>query len=140
MVSVYEVRHTVAEKFDDVPLALVGQRQPRVFIAGDACHTHSAKAGQGMNVSIQDGWNLAWKLGQVLEGRSDPSLLSTYSGERQLIAQNLIDYDKEWSTMMSKRPEEFESPQEIGDFYVNTAEFPGGFSTQYPPSANHRPG
>ena len=133
--SVYEVRHTVAEKFDDVPADQVGQREPRVFIAGDACHTHSAKAGQGMNVSMQDGWNLAWKLGQVLEGRSDASLLSTYSGERQLIAQNLIDYDKEWSAMMSKRPEEFESPQEIGDFYVNTAEFPGGFSTQYPPSA-----
>ena len=37
--------------------------------------------------------------------------------------------------MMSKRPEELESPQEIGDFYVETAEFPAGFSTQYPPSA-----
>jgi phenol 2-monooxygenase len=132
--SVYEVRHTVAQKFDDVPTDQVGQRQPRVFIAGDACHTHSAKAGQGMNVSIQDGWNLAWKIGQVLEGRSDPSLLSTYSGERQMIAQRLIEFDTEWSTMMSKRPEEFESPQEIGDFYVNTAGFVGGFSTHYPTS------
>lgn len=47
-----------------------------MFIAGDACHTHSAKAGQGINVSMQDGWNLAWKLGQVLEGRSDASLLA----------------------------------------------------------------
>ena len=35
---------------------------PRVFIAGDACHTHSAKAGQGMNVSMDDAWNLGWKL------------------------------------------------------------------------------
>ena len=133
--SVYEVRHTVAQKFDDVPLDQVGQRQPRVFIAGDACHTHSAKAGQGMNVSIQDGWNLAWKLGQVLEGRSDPSLLSTYSAERQLIAQNLIDFDKQYSAMLSKRPEELESPQQIGDFYIETAEFPAGFKTQYPTSA-----
>ena len=132
--SVYEVRHTVADKFDDAPTDQAGQRHPRIFIAGDACHTHSAKAGQGMNVSIQDGWNLAWKMGQVLEGRSDPSLLSTYSEERQVIAQNLIDFDKEYSAMLSKRPEELESPQEIGDFYKRTVEFPAGFMTQYPPS------
>ena len=41
-------------------------RLPRVFIAGDACHTHSAKAGQGMNVSMQDAFNLGWKLAAVL--------------------------------------------------------------------------
>lgn len=132
--SVYEVRHIVARKFDDVPVDRVGQRMPRVFIAGDACHTHSAKAGQGMNVAMQDGWNLAWKLGQVLEGRSDPSLLSTYSAERQQIAQNLIAFDKEWSAMMSKRPEEFDRPEEIGEFYAGNAEFPNGFATCYPPS------
>ncbi len=78
-----------------------------MFIAGDACHTHSAKAGQGMNVSMQDGWNIGWKLGHVLEGRSPESLLATYSAERQVVAQNLIDFDKEWSTMMAKKPEEF---------------------------------
>ena len=66
--SVYEVGHRLTDRFDDVPLDEVGTRSPRVFIAGDACHTHSAKAGQGMNVSMQDGWNLGWKLGQVLEG------------------------------------------------------------------------
>lgn len=129
--SVYEARHRVAQKFDDVPKGRAGNQNPRVFIAGDACHTHSAKAGQGMNVSMQDGWNLAWKLGQVLEGRSDPSLLSTYSAERQIIAQNLIDYDKEWSAMMSKRPEELSGPDEIARFYADTAEFMGGFLTEY---------
>ncbi|EZP35305.1 MULTISPECIES: FAD-dependent monooxygenase [Micrococcus] len=132
--SVYEVRHTVAQKFDDVPFAKVGLQAPRVFIAGDACHTHSAKAGQGMNVSMQDGWNIAWKLGQVLEGRSDESLLATYSAERQQIAQELIAFDKAWSGMMSKRPEEFEDPQEIGKFYRDNAEFPNGFATEYPAS------
>lgn len=48
-----------------------------VFIAGDACHTHSPKAGQGMNVSMMDSWNLGWKLAAVLRGRSRPELLST---------------------------------------------------------------
>ena len=133
--SIYEVRHSVAQSFDDVAAKNDPSLNPRVFIAGDACHTHSAKAGQGMNVSIQDGWNLSWKLGQVLTGRSDESLLKTYNEERQDVAQKLIDYDKEWSAMMSRSPEEMEGPHEIVDFFVNTANFPGGFDTRYEQSS-----
>jgi phenol 2-monooxygenase (NADPH) len=132
--SVYEVGHRLTDRFDDVLPDQRGSRTPRVFITGDACHTHSAKAGQGMNVSMQDGFNLAWKLGHVLEGRSPESLLSTYSEERQVVAKNLIDFDKEWSTMMAKKPEEFANPSDLEDFYVSTAEFPAGFMTQYTPS------
>jgi len=132
--SVYEVGHRLTDRFDDVLPDQRGTRTPRVFITGDACHTHSAKAGQGMNVSMQDGFNLAWKLGHVLEGRSPESLLSTYSEERQVVAKNLIDFDKEWSTMMAKKPEEFANPSDLEDFYVSTAEFPAGFMTQYTPS------
>ena len=132
--SVYEVGHRLAERFDDVPVDQLDSRMPRVFIAGDACHTHSAKAGQGMNVSLQDGFNLGWKLGHVLEGRSPESLLSTYSAERQVIAKNLIDFDKEWSTLMAMKPEDMEEPSELERFYVSTAEFPAGFMTQYTPS------
>lgn len=130
--SVYEVAHRLTDRFDDAETSPDGK--PRVFLLGDACHTHSAKAGQGMNVSMQDGWNLAWKLGYVLEGRSDETLLRTYSDERQVVAKNLIDFDREWSTMMAKRPEEFSSPSELEDFYVATAEFPAGFMTEYAPS------
>ncbi|GAA3287658.1 FAD-binding monooxygenase [Arthrobacter citreus] len=132
--SVYEVGHRLTDRFDDVVPEAVGTRTPRVFITGDACHTHSAKAGQGMNVSMQDGFNLGWKLGHVLDGRSPESLLSTYSAERQVVAKNLIDFDKEWSTLMAKKPEEFENPSDLEDFYVSTAEFPAGFMTQYAPS------
>ncbi|MFH5879074.1 FAD-binding monooxygenase [Arthrobacter sp. NA-172] len=132
--SVYEVGHRLTDRFDDVLPEERGTRTPRVFITGDACHTHSAKAGQGMNVSMQDGFNLGWKLGHVLEGRSPEALLSTYSAERQVIAKNLIDFDKEWSTLMAKKPEEFEDPTELENFYVSTAEFPAGFMTQYAPS------
>jgi len=133
--SVYEVGHRLTDRFDDVPLDELGTRTPRVFIMGDACHTHSAKAGQGMNVSMQDGFNLAWKLGHVLEGRSPESLLTTYSAERQVVARELIDFDREWSSLMAKRPEEFADPSELADFYVRTAEFPAGFMTEYSPSA-----
>ena len=132
--SVYEVGHRLTDRFDDVLPEQRGTRTPRVFITGDACHTHSAKAGQGMNVSMQDGFNIGWKLGHVLEGRSPESLLDTYSAERQVVAKDLIAFDKEWSTLMAKKPEEFENPSELEDFYVRTAEFPAGFMTQYAPS------
>ncbi|MGB9033478.1 MAG: FAD-dependent monooxygenase, partial [Paeniglutamicibacter sp.] len=132
--SVYEVGHRLTDRFDDVLPEQLGTRNPRVFITGDACHTHSAKAGQGMNVSMQDGFNIGWKLAHVLEGRSPESLLSTYSAERQVVAKNLIDFDKEWSTMMAKKPEDFENPSDLEDFYVRTAEFPAGFMTEYAPS------
>lgn len=132
--SVYEVAHRLTDRFDDVLPGELGTRTPRVFIAGDACHTHSAKAGQGMNVSMQDGFNLGWKLGYVLAGRSPETLLGTYSAERQVIAKNLIDFDKQWSTLMATKPEDLEDPSELESFYTRTAEFPAGFLTQYPPS------
>ncbi|MEE2524117.1 FAD-binding monooxygenase [Pseudarthrobacter sp. J75] len=132
--SVYEVGHRLTDRFDDVLPEDRGTRTPRVFITGDACHTHSAKAGQGMNVSMQDGFNIGWKLGHVLEGRSPESLLTTYSEERQVVAKNLIDFDKQWSSMMAKKPEEFDDPTELENFYTSTAEFPAGFMTQYTPS------
>ena len=133
--SVYEVGHRLTDRFDDVTPDQLGIRTPRVFIAGDACHTHSAKAGQGMNVSMQDGFNLGWKLGYVLDGRSPESLLSTYSAERQVIARNLIEFDKEWSSLMAARPDELADPTELEDFYTRTAEFPAGFMTEYTESS-----
>jgi phenol 2-monooxygenase len=132
--SVYEVGHRLTDRFDDVPLDALGSRIPRVFITGDACHTHSAKAGQGMNVSMQDGFNIGWKLAHVLDGRSPESLLATYSAERQVVAKDLIAFDKEWSTLMATKPEELDDPTSLEDFYVATAEFPAGFMTQYAPS------
>ncbi|WP_350348385.1 FAD-dependent monooxygenase [Agromyces sp. G08B096] len=135
--SVYEVGHRVTDHFDDrADEAAAGgaDASPRVFLAGDACHTHSAKAGQGMNVSMQDGFNLAWKLGAVVTGRASADLLSTYSAERQPVAQQLIDFDREWSSLMARKPEEISDPQELANYYLGTAEFPSGFMTQYGPS------
>ena len=99
--SVYEIGQRLTDKFDDVPAG--SNRLPRVFIAGDACHTHSPKAGQGMNVSMGDGFNLGWKLAAVLHGRADPVILHSYSAERQGVAQDLIDFDRRWAAIMSAR-------------------------------------
>ena len=128
--SVYEVGHRLTERFDDASHD-GSKRPPHVFIAGDACHTHSAKAGQGMNVSMQDGFNVAWKLGHVLDGRAPSSLLSTYSDERQVVARNLIEFDRRWSSLMAAKPEELAEPGELEEFYIKTFEFPAGFMTQY---------
>lgn len=131
--SVYEVGHRVTDHFDDRGEG--ADASPRVFLTGDACHTHSAKAGQGMNVSMQDGFNLGWKLGSVVAGLAPAELLATYSAERQPVAQQLIDFDREWSSLMARKPEEISDPQELANYYLGTAEFPSGFMTEYGPSA-----
>ncbi|MFK4729577.1 FAD-binding monooxygenase [Agromyces mediolanus] len=131
--SVYEVGHRVTDHFDDREEGT--DASPRVFLTGDACHTHSAKAGQGMNVSMQDGFNLGWKLGSVVAGLAPAELLATYSAERQPVAQQLIDFDREWSSLMARKPEEISDPQELANYYLGTAEFPSGFMTEYGPSA-----
>ena len=110
--SVYEIGQRLCDKFDDVPAAEMATRLPRVFIAGDACHTHSAKAGQGMNVSMNDTWNLGWKLGAVLRGTAKPELLHTYSEERQKIAKQLIDFDREFAKMFSAHRRSPATPRE----------------------------
>ncbi len=137
--SVYEVGQRVTDKFDDVPEDQVAARLPRVFIAGDACHTHSAKAGQGMNVSMQDTFNLGWKLAAVLEGRAAPALLHTYSAERQPVAKELIDFDKEWSAIMGSPPKDPDHPErggvdpaELQDYYIRSGRYTSGLATHYP--------
>ncbi len=129
--SIYEVGHRLVDGFDECDHA-DEDAQPHVFLTGDACHTHSAKAGQGMNVSIQDGFNIAWKLGQVLSGIAPESLLRTYHGERQPAAANLIRFDKEWSTLMATPVEQLENPTAVEDYYVAAEEFAAGFQTEYP--------
>lgn len=132
--TIYEVGHRVADHFDDLESEVSSGDHPRVFIAGDACHTHSAQAGQGMNVSMQDGFNLGWKLGHVVSGNSPRELLATYGEEREEIAHRLIEFDKTWSSLMAKPSSELGSRTEVEDFYTRTAEFNAGYLTEYEPS------
>lgn len=112
---------------------------PSIFIAGDACHTHSPKAGQGMNFSMQDTFNLGWKLAAVLRGQAIPELLHTYSEERQVVAQDLIDFDREWAKMFSDRPKDSASgegvdPKAFQQYFVKKGRFTAGTETHYRPS------
>ena len=135
--SVYEVGQRLCDRFDDV---MDGEtKAPRVFIAGDACHTHSAKAGQGMNVSMQDTFNLGWKLAAVLRGQCAPEFLHTYSAERQTIAKNLIDFDREWTQMLSKPLRSPENPSgiepaQVQEYFQRHGRYTAGVATVYKPS------
>ncbi len=136
--SVYEIGQRLCDKFDDVPEQEAGERIPHVFIAGDACHTHSPKAGQGMNVSMQDSFNLGWKLASVVLGRAIPEILHSYSDERRAIAKELIDFDREFARMFSAPPTDPANPDSAGvdpaefqRFFVQQGRFTAGTATQY---------
>ena len=64
-------------------------RVGRVFLVGDAAHTHPPTGGQGLNTSVQDAYNLGWKLGAVMRGAAD-ALLDTYEAERRPVAQAML--------------------------------------------------
>jgi phenol 2-monooxygenase len=139
--SVYEVGQRLTDHFDDVPRSEREKRNPRVFITGDACHTHSAKAGQGMNVSMNDSYNLGWKLASVLHGVADPKLLHTYTEERQAIAKMLIDFDRQISKMFAAKPKAKADPNDkdavdpsvFQAYFERQGRFMAGLETNYEP-------
>ncbi len=139
--SVYQIGQRLCDKFDDVPVSEMPERVPRVFIAGDACHTHSAKAGQGMNVSMADAWNLGWKLASVVRGTAKPELLHTYSEERQAVAKQLIDFDRDFSRRFRARSRtsadvdmDEVDPAEFQRHFIAEGRFTAGVATRYAPS------
>lgn len=79
--SSFRVRSRVAANY----------RVGRVFLAGDAAHTHSPLGGQGMNMGIQDAFNLAWKLAGVIHGRFGDVVLDSYESERRPVALRIVD-------------------------------------------------
>ncbi|KAM5385950.1 hypothetical protein ACJA88_002100 [Fusarium oxysporum] len=108
----------------------------RIFLTGDACHTHSPKAGQGMNVSLQDGFNIGWKMAHVLTGRAPPSVLETYVLERQQTAQQLIEFDRSFSKLFSSeyRKANGITAKHFRDKFVEAGRYTAGMATKYKPS------
>lgn len=112
----------------------------RVFLAGDAVHTHSPKAGQGMNISMQDSYNLGWKVALVAKGLARPEILGTYQAERRQVAQDLIEFDHRFSRLFSGRPAkdvldtEGISMEVFKDAFEKGNLFASGLSVDYGPS------
>ncbi len=80
-ISPWQISNIVAERY----------RRGRLFLAGDAAHRHPPANGLGMNTSIQDAYNLAWKLALVLNGRAGSGLLDTYHAERRPEGRKIVD-------------------------------------------------
>lgn len=81
-----------------------------------------------MNVSLQDGYNIGWKLGSVLSGLSPVSLLHTYVSERSKTAADLIAFDRDFSAMFSRK-EQHEG--EFADYFVKSGRYTAGFTARY---------
>lgn len=101
----------------------------KVFIAGDAAHTHSPKAAQGMNTSMHDTFNLSWKLNLTVRGLSK-NLLSTYQHERRKIAQDLIDFDFEHAAAFTNG-----DAKALAKNFATNVGFISGFGVNYAPNA-----
>lgn len=92
--SVYPIGQGIADRYT---------LDERIFMGGDCCHTHSPKAGQGMNTAFLDAQNLAWKIHHVEQGFADRSILKSYESERKFVAENLLDFDASYAKMFSQR-------------------------------------
>ncbi|KAI6021934.1 FAD binding domain-containing protein [Pisolithus marmoratus] len=87
----------------------------RIFVAGDAAHVHSLAGGQGMNSSVQDAFNLAWKIALVYKGFSPASLLDTYTAERLPVIAEMLGYTTEMHKLMFEESGTGCNPPSIAD-------------------------
>jgi len=121
-ISRYTVSQRIVNKFRD--------QCGSVFLLGDACHTHSPKAGQGMNVSISDAYNLTWKLALVMKGLASPKLLDTYETERKYIAMQLINFDAKFAKAFTQRTNLDDTT--LYDLWQENVGFTSGCGYRYP--------
>ncbi|WQF81470.1 Putative FAD-binding domain, phenol hydroxylase dimerization domain, Thioredoxin-like superfamily [Colletotrichum destructivum] len=120
----------------------------RVFLGGDACHTHSPKAGQGMNTAFLDAQNLAWKIHVVESGFAQRDILKTYETERRDVAETLLNFDNKYAKLFSQRPdaaseaqaatEKTASADQAENQFIQTfkesCEFTSGYGVAYKPN------
>lgn len=120
--SAYSIGQRLADGF---------HKDNRVFLTGDACHTHSPKAGQGMNTSLQDGYNIGWKLAEVLKGQAHPDLLRTYTLERGKVAADLIAFDRELTTILHSKTANGTLHQDFSDHFIKSGRYMAGLTATY---------
>ena len=139
--SVYPIGQGIADKYT---------LDHRVFMGGDVCHTHSPKAGQGMNTAFHDAINFAWKMHLVESGFANRDILSTYEVERKFIAETLLNFDNQYAALFSKRQPSAsevsdahksdgpETKNEFVEMFKANCEFTSGFGVAYNPNIfNH---
>jgi phenol 2-monooxygenase (NADPH) len=126
--TVYGVKQHVAARMQD---------RERILLAGDAAHTHSSGAAQGMNTGVHDAVNLGWRLAGVINGWYKSEVLSNYSDERRGAAQQLIANDRLISALISgKKPGKYEDrtesvPEILDEVMEDQLAFTFGLGVEY---------
>ncbi|PLB37431.1 FAD/NAD(P)-binding domain-containing protein [Aspergillus candidus] len=106
----------------------------RIFIGGDACHTHSPKAGQGMNYGLLDAHNLSWKLHLVESNLMRRELLHTYEEERHAAASRLIEFDATYAGLFSSHNPSQQANDEFVRIFKENSLLTSGYGVEYTPS------
>ncbi|OKI01450.1 FAD-dependent oxidoreductase [Streptomyces sp. CB02923] len=91
-------------RFGDATRQAERYRDGRVLLAGDAAHIHPPTGGQGLNLGVQDAFNLGWKLGAAVNGWAPDGLLDTYEAERHPVATAVLDNTRAQMLLMSTEP------------------------------------
>ncbi|UBU09097.1 rifampin monooxygenase [Nonomuraea gerenzanensis] len=91
-------------RFGDATRLAERYRVGRVLLAGDAAHVHPPAGGQGLNLGVQDAFNLGWKLAAEIAGWAPEGLLDTYAAERRPVAADVLDNTRAQMELMSAEP------------------------------------
>ncbi|WP_432029836.1 rifampin monooxygenase [Streptomyces sp. 1222.5] len=91
-------------RFGDATRLAERYRVGRVLLAGDAAHIHPPAGGQGLNLGVQDAFNLGWKLAARIRGWAPASLLDTYQAERRPVAEDVLDNTRAQMELLSTEP------------------------------------
>lgn len=91
-------------RFTDATRLAETYRVSRVLLAGDAAHVHPPLGGQGLNLGIQDAFNLGWKLAAEVTGWAPTGLLETYGTERRPVAEDVLTLTRAQSELISPEP------------------------------------
>ncbi|MCV2458983.1 rifampin monooxygenase [Streptomyces sp. ICN988] len=91
-------------RFGDATRLAERYRVGRVLLAGDAAHIHPPTGGQGLNLGVQDAFNLGWKLAARIRGWAPDTLLDTYEAERRPVAGDVLDNTRAQTELMSTEP------------------------------------
>ncbi len=106
-------------RFGDATRLVERYRTDRVLLAGDAAHIHPPLGGQGLNLGIQDAFNLGWKLAATVNGWAPEGLLDSYHAERHPVAAAVLDNTRAQTVLMSVEP----GPQAVRRLMSNLMDF-----------------
>ncbi|MFS8099375.1 rifampin monooxygenase [Lentzea alba] len=106
-------------RFGDATRQASRYRAGRVFLAGDAAHIHPPTGGQGLNLGVQDAFNLGWKLAAAVRGWAPEGLLDTYEAERHPTAEDVLNNTRAQIELMKVEP----GPQSVRRLFSELMDF-----------------